>query len=653
VSAAELVLPPLSPVLVGRPYASVPHLAAYVDQHTGVRLGQRDLNRDFIMSLLRPDGPALDVVDRDAAADDPAAVADRALRTAMIDAIRMGTATADTVAATARDIPFRRWLFAAAGLPPEDAPLELAAVLELAATARSPLLDFYREVYADVGPLRLVGISVPFPGQLLPALLLARHLEACGTDLVVMGGPTISLMPEASLERLLTASAVDAVVLHEGEQALARLVELGGHDADLLATVPALVYRTPAGVRRNPPGERVTLAATRPHDLDGAYVRGAVEHPVMVGRGCMYECAFCDYIHLYDEVNFRPARDVVEAAARVVEQTGNAACHFIFEVLTLPYLRLLARSLVDAGVRCTWRGFQRVYGDLTHDDVRALEASGCVRLDVGLESADGPTLSLMNKGYGVDEIERFFTAFQGSSIQLLVNIILDYPGLTFEAAVEAFETLSRVTAQVPDVHFELMRYSLSVTSVMYEEPERFGLAIRRADGSKVLASLTTASFDAERGMSAAEVAEVEARYRRLNQDKRVRLAAAAAGDLERARREGVGRFVVGRRPFVVAQDPHDATTLLVRNLYTMETFAVDESLQGSLSALQRDRPIRGDVRDLPMLVGDDDPDVLRSLTEMGMVEPERRRPGTDGIRVGRASDGAFYRGVSRRRDGVA
>jgi hypothetical protein len=51
VPAAELVLPPLSPVLVGRPYASVPLLAAYTEQRGAGPVRQVNLNQAYVREL--------------------------------------------------------------------------------------------------------------------------------------------------------------------------------------------------------------------------------------------------------------------------------------------------------------------------------------------------------------------------------------------------------------------------------------------------------------------------------------------------------------------------------------------------------------------------------------------------------------------------
>ena len=74
----------------------------------------------------------------------------------------------------------------------------------------------------------IVGISVPMGPQLLPALRLAPLINRASDPArrrVVLGGPTLSLLGDAELERLFVGNpTVDCVVRYDGELSLLALI---------------------------------------------------------------------------------------------------------------------------------------------------------------------------------------------------------------------------------------------------------------------------------------------------------------------------------------------------------------------------------------------------------------------------------------------
>lgn len=631
---SELVLPPLSPVLVGRPYAAAPLLAAYAEQRGSTGIRQTDLNQSYIRHLFTTTAePARQVADTDVLA-----AAERMLRAALPAEIAAHPEDLALVAGAARDAAASAWLFATAGLPAADDLGAIGDLIELA--GRLPgLRDYVHAHYASAGVPALVGVSVPFATQLAPALVLADVVRALAPDVfVVLGGPLVSLLDSAQITELLQRTEVDALVRHEGEESFRRLHELPAFDVAHLAEVPALSYVDGDGAVVATPAQQPPprLVDTGPHPLDPDYVAGAVELPVMVGRGCFYTCAFCDYIQLYERINFRAVDDVV-ASARLASARGTTRLHFVYEVMSLVYERKLARALVAADLGISWRGFQRVFGEMTTEDVRLLAESGCHRLDIGLEAADDQTLELMSKGYTRDDIAGFLTAFRGSDIQLLINIIVDYPGLTHERALAAARFLGELTEDIPDLHFEVLRFALGRNSAMHDRPADFGLRVIDSATEKAAqrpTSPTQVAFDSTWSMTDAEIRDVEAVYRDLNARVRSRKAA-------RLKTAAPGRLRLADVPVVIADG-------YVRHLGTAATFEVPPDCVPMVRAYQRLRRERPGAS-LADLVAEPDvtageEDCLDVLGSLGLL---REPPPRAVIRTGISSDRNFYRGADR------
>ncbi|MEU4767647.1 radical SAM protein [Actinosynnema sp. NPDC023794] len=659
--AAELVLPPLSPVLVGRPYASVPLLAAYAEQRGAPPVRQVNLNQRYVRELFLE--AAADGAPPPGRLGGPVAdAAERALVEAFPRAVAAAPEDAALLAAVARDPAARRWLFDRAGLAEETG--EAADVDVDGYLARLPRLGgmrrFLARHYARLGVPRVVGVSVPFATQLAPALLLAEVVRELAGDgvFVVVGGPLPSLLDDGQVERLLRGSAVDGVVRREGEEAFRRLLALESFDDAALDTVPALTRKAAGRVLVNPPeaARQVALADTAPQAFDPGYLEGAVELPVLVGRGCFYTCAFCDYIELYEKISFRRAEDVTESARLAAAQSTTGRLHLVYEVMSLKYERRLARFLSGADLGVRWRGFQRVYGELTPEDVRLLEESGCVRLDIGLESADDDTLRLMDKGYTRDEIGSFLRSFAGSPVQLLINIIVDYPGLTCERALAAADFLDEVTRDIEDVHFEVLRFALGRNSEMFRAPAKFGLEVAHAPGG--VSSPTQVAFRSTWAMGEAERELVEARYRDMNAAFRRRRAEAAerSGLLSAdSPSDAVLRdWELRVEPIVVAwSNAVGEGSVVARRLLGGETFVLPEEYEPLLDAY---RAVGADAPPLSAFLADAEEarrragltvrECLELLVDLDLVRRRTARTRT-AVRTGISSDRGFYRGGVR------
>ncbi|MBI5481537.1 MAG: hypothetical protein HY906_21955, partial [Deltaproteobacteria bacterium] len=187
---------------------------------------------------------------------------------------------------------------------------------------------------------RLVGLSVPFGVQLLPALVVARYCRrALPTAHLCLGGPVPTALGGAAHGRLVSSGLVDSVVCNEGEAPLEQLVRalrqgrlVAG--AGLVAWEPdGLCPAGPiAGGSGNP--ARVPSSVTPPAAVDVAlrpgttYLRipGPAQAPgddllwmpILQSRGCYWgRCAFCSYDCQYSSPRYRhrPSEDVLDDIA--------------------------------------------------------------------------------------------------------------------------------------------------------------------------------------------------------------------------------------------------------------------------------------------------------------------------------------------------
>lgn len=139
------------------------------------------------------------------------------------------------------------------------------------------------------------------------ALALADIAHNFGA-VVVLGGPDPTLAPT----RYLTSESVDVVVHHEGEQTIARLLELvdtGSLTLESLRDEPGVAYRADSAVVVNNPRAPIENLDELPfpaRDLIDMQrylhlwedINGYSSMTISTSRGCPYGCAWCrDAVH--------------------------------------------------------------------------------------------------------------------------------------------------------------------------------------------------------------------------------------------------------------------------------------------------------------------------------------------------------------------
>ncbi len=176
----------------------------------------------------------------------------------------------------------------------------------------------------------VVGVSGVLPTR-ENAFILAEMAAEAGA-VVVVGGPDPTAEPGAYLAH----SAVDIVVHHEGEQTIARLLEMVDDDEltlEHLSTEPGIAYRVDGSVAVNqprPPIENLDELPLPARDLIdmSRYLdlweteNGYSSMTISTTRGCPYNCTWCqDSVH---GTNFRqrsPESVAAEIAALKAEFT--------------------------------------------------------------------------------------------------------------------------------------------------------------------------------------------------------------------------------------------------------------------------------------------------------------------------------------------
>jgi hypothetical protein len=526
-----LILPPLTQL--NAPYPSTAYLARALRER-GVACTQRDLGIEWALRLFSADGlsAVFDTIEGVEDLPEPAwqALAQRDAHVATVDAVvRFLQGRDRTLAPRILHTPFlpRGPRLAAAdlgGFGPfavEDAARHLATLYladladlvtscvdegfsliryqhhlavgpasfdALAARlAETRLLDTWLDALTDSIDADVVGLSVPFPGNLYAALRIGRRLRARGIH-VIMGGGYVSTELRAPAEPRLW-DHVDALVHDDGEGPLLAILEhlAGGPDRrhrthtreGLLSAKDA--PDTPQSIAAwygDLPVDRYLQLVDSLNPAHRLWSDGRW-NKITLAHGCYWRrCSFCD-IQLDYISRYVPARSerLVDTMAELMRDTGQSGFHFVDEAAPPRGLRDLALSILARRLPVTLWGNIRFEAAFTPDLCRLLGAAGLVAVTGGLEVASDRLLARMEKGVTIEQVARAAAAFRSAGVLVHAYLMYGFPTETEEETVDSLEIVRQLFAAGLVNSAFWHRFVLTRHSGIALDPARYGVHI--------------------------------------------------------------------------------------------------------------------------------------------------------------------------------
>jgi len=351
----------------------------------------------------------------------------------------------------------------------------------------------------------VVGITAPFPGNVIGAFQLARTFKRLDPRVTtILGGG----YPNTELRQLAEPRVFDDfdfVTLDAGERCFVELIEFLERDRH----EPEKLVRT---YRRETTtsGDRVVFHTRASNDFrhaetgtptyDGLPLSDYVSllemanpmhrlwsdgrwNKLTVAHGCYWKkCTFCDvsldYISRYDVASADVLVDRIES---LVAETGTTGFHFVDEAAPPAALRALAERLLERNVRISWWGNIRFEKTFTPKLAELLSRSGCIALTGGLEVASDRLLSLMKKGVTVEQVARVTRAFTDAGIMVHAYLMYGFPTETTQETVDALERVRQLFEQRCIQSAFWHRFAATVHSPIFASPKRYGIRILKDD----------------------------------------------------------------------------------------------------------------------------------------------------------------------------
>jgi len=343
----------------------------------------------------------------------------------------------------------------------------------------------------------LVGFSIPFPGNLLGAIISAKFLRENFPQIkIVFGGGYVN----TELRKLQDSQFfeyTDYVTLDDGEIPILNIIQnIENPQRDIFVRTFILnkgkvEFRNdgfPQNIIHNelsPPNlngidpekyAAITELLNPMHRLwsDGFWNKLTIAH------GCYWrKCTFCDvgldYIGRYSPAKASVIVDWIEA---MIDQTGMTSFHFTDEAAPPSVLKEVAIEILRRNLSITWWGNIRFEKSFTLDLCRLLAASGCVAVSGGLEVADERLLKLIQKGVTLKQVAIVCNNFKEAGIMIHTYLMYGFPTQTEQEIVNSLELVRQF------MHLNLFQsaywhlFSLTVHSPIAEKPDKYELEIQ-------------------------------------------------------------------------------------------------------------------------------------------------------------------------------
>ncbi len=379
--------------------------------------------------------------------------------------------------------------------------------------AENPFVRYMRRIAPGIVARepRLIGISVAFGTQLIPAMTLAAALRDVGYDgHIVVGGAFISHCHTRIPATPELFDLVNSFVIFSGEIPLLRLAEALRDDLPL-STVPGLIFREAAEIRNVPRAEPPLLDDLPTPDFTGLdlnrYLSPRPILPVLTSRGCYFDrCTFCSHTFSYDG---RYERHLVEHVIRDVRalQQRHAAkdIYFVDECLSPSFVRLIATRLLEEKLDIHWVADVRYEPSFRRDLLELAYRSGCRMLAFGLESINPRVVNLMDKATNRPSTQRILDDCHEVGIASNVMFFIGFPSETEEEARQTIDFIFDNREKVDMVSMGTFQYNKNAK--MHLVADKVGLQIRRQNPNNELTDYYR--YSASSGMTELEASLLE------------------------------------------------------------------------------------------------------------------------------------------------
>ena len=319
----------------------------------------------------------------------------------------------------------------------------------------------------------VLGISVIYSSQLVPALTLSRLAKQRKKDLlIILGGPYVSSLRKAILKNF---SFIDQVIPGDAEAFFEEVKDIKLTKNRLIELIEEYCKKR---AYFSPLKYPLDLSWTNPLEYP-------LPEPVLlldITRGCYYKkCVFCSYGHQGSSYRRMRITDII----KTIKESKLKRVFFSVDVVDPSFLEELARALIKAGVEITYCLDARLETTFTDElFVKLIYESGCRAISFGMESASQNTLDKMKKGTNCQNFSRILKNLNKTGIHVQLHLIHGFPTETKEDLQKTIEFLKTHREEIVTVG--ISEFTLLKGSAMEKRPQDYDISCIEPAGDLAL-----------------------------------------------------------------------------------------------------------------------------------------------------------------------
>lgn len=382
----------------------------------------------------------------------------------------------------------------------------------------SSRMNYFKKTFRSFKP-HLVGVSATsfaYPGA---KEVFAVTKQLSSRTLTILGGPHAAIVGNL----LIKDKNLDMLAIGEGEELIVELLEYLAKKKNFRG-IKGLVFKDKRGrVITNPPRpfNRKLDALPFPQlnllPLKKYRVRGVLTLPIMTSRGCPFGCIYCvSYKTMGKLFRARSYQNVVDEIEMLVKKYQVYNFTILDDNFTIDPQRTvdICQEIIRRNLKINWQCDQGIRADRADYRVyKAMKASGCQLVAIGVENPDPAVLRKMNKGETIQEIKKSIKAAKKAGLVVKCFFIIGCPGDNLKLVKKSIRFFKEMDIDLP-------RYSMMTVypgSALWDWVEKHGrfvtdpyeYIIRNPDTAKEV-QFETNDFPAEERLKSIELASDEA-----------------------------------------------------------------------------------------------------------------------------------------------
>lgn len=268
---------------------------------------------------------------------------------------------------------------------------------------------------------RIIGLSLNFLSQALTTFAMIGHIRSLdyGAKIVLGGGLVTSWMKKSGWNNPFSG-LVDETVAGPGEEMILRLAGIDSPGTDHVPDYAPF--------------------------MGHAYLSPGLVLPFSASWGCYWgRCSFCPERSEGNAYSCIPAQGVPPQVNGLAVRHSPSLVHFTDNAMSPGVLTALARQ----GIHAPWYGFARFTSHLRDEDFcMELKRSGCVMLQLGLESGDQAVLDSLDKGIKLEDACKALKNLRKAGIGTYVYLLFGTPAEDEQSARMTLDFVSRQAGEI-------------------------------------------------------------------------------------------------------------------------------------------------------------------------------------------------------------